>query len=70
MSKSVRKTPIFKVCQARNGQQKKWKNSCSRALRRSDEDVGDGAYYRRISGNIWDSPSDGKMYSLKRSMKK
>jgi len=38
--------------------QKDWKRSCNRALR-SMEDVPNGRAYRKMGGDIWDSPNDG-----------
>lgn len=66
MSRSVKKKPIHSVtCSgARANVQKEWKNSCNKKLRRKPpEEISDGAEYRRLSGDIWDSPSDGKTWS-------
>lgn len=67
MSRSRKKIPkgsiTVKGCQA--GAMKSWKKECSRILRRqssTDENIPQGNKYKRISGDIWNSPSDGKWY--------
>ena len=40
---------------------KRWKTECNRKFRRSyGEFDQDGTKYKRLSGDMWDSPSDGK----------
>lgn len=60
MSRSRRKTPIVKVGETRPGLMKWWKKQCNKRIRRS-HNIGDGSDYRKIGGDVWDSPSDGKM---------
>ena len=67
MSRSVKKNPISSVTVSggQAGNQKAWKKACNRRLRRLlavEDDISKGNKYRRISGDIWDSPSDGKTW--------
>lgn len=64
MSRSRKKVPIHWVCMPRNGQMKKWKQRMSRRFRRNpmNDEISNGSVYRRVSGDLWDSPSDGRSF--------
>lgn len=64
MSRSRKKKPvIYWACVGRKAQQL-WKKQCRRTLRRipTETELPNGGKYKIISGNIWDSPSDGKQW--------
>jgi len=61
MSRSQKKHPITTVAKCSNGM-KHWKKNCNRHLRRSTEDIPNGSAYRKFSGDVWDSPGDGKVW--------
>lgn len=61
MSRSHKKSPWGWICRCRAGEMKEWKQESNRAIRRDDEELPSGAYYKRKS-EIWASPSDGKGY--------
>lgn len=67
MSRSRKKHPIHSVTTtgARAGVQKSWKKECNKTLRikSHDLDLPNNGKYKRISGDIWSSPSDGKTFS-------
>jgi hypothetical protein len=64
MSRSLKKNPVRSVTTtgAQAGCQKTWKKACNRRLRRSEEEIPSGNKYRQLSGDIWSSPSDGKIW--------
>lgn len=61
MSRSLKK-PYGKVCQTTPGRMKLWKKKNNRKIRRRDQEIGDGNYYRRLE-DVWNSPSDGNCYN-------
>lgn len=60
MSRSRKKVPVHWQCGSSKAM-KKWKSACNRKLRNQDE-VPNGSAYKRLSGDMWDSPSDGKFW--------
>lgn len=62
MSRSRKKFPRSFL--TRPGLMSWWKSQCSRKIRRAkpQDEIPDGATYRRLSGDPWDSPADGKYY--------
>ena len=64
MSRSRKKVPIHWDCSLRMGEMQKWKTRRSRRFRRNklNIDVCCGNLYKKISGDLWLSPADGKSY--------
>lgn len=63
MSRSYKKPYVSSTCIGSDpGMQKDWKRERNKVLR-SKVDLPDGMGYKKLSGDIWNSPSDGKRYS-------
>lgn len=64
MSRSRKKHPIDALAATGQKSQQKWKKQCRHKFRRLpiDEDLPNGSKYKIMSGNIWNSPSDGKVW--------
>lgn len=64
MSRSRRKKPIHKWCTVQPGEQKAWRKGCNKRMRSLpiDTDMPQLGTYKKASGNIWMSPSDGTGY--------
>ena len=64
MSNSYKKTPKHWVCSKRSGEMKSWKTRMNRKFRRqSSLEYGlNNCTYRKFTGDLWDSPSDGKCF--------
>ena len=59
MSRSKKKYPISFLCSVGRGEMKKWKTAQNRSIRRSNQHIPSGGFYKRMS-EIWNSPGDGK----------
>lgn len=65
MSRSHKKNSYHKNCRGKLAlqAQQEWKRSCNKKLRSlDDEDIGNFSFAKKLSGDIWESPSDGKGY--------
>lgn len=61
MSRSVKKNSFSSICSVRNGEVKKAKTKANRIIRKLEEELPKGNYYRRIV-NRYHFPDDGKMF--------
>jgi hypothetical protein len=59
MSRSFKKNPVTSICKIREGEQKQWKGECNKKIRTMDG-IHSGSEYKKVTGGLWNAPSDGK----------